>query len=160
MKTCTKCGESKELEEFSKEFKKRDNKYVYRAQCKACRRIYRSQEERKEAQRTRAREQWRDNEAYRRKRMNEHNVFKYGITLDEKEQMLAAQGGCDICGTIVPGGRGWHVDHDHSCCPGDRSCGKCVRGILCANCNLGIGYFEDSPEFLAAAIGYLERYKT
>lgn len=34
------------------------------------------------------------------------------------------------------------IDHDHKCCPGHRSCGSCVRGIVCRSCNLlyGKGY--------------------
>ena len=35
-----------------------------------------------------------------------------------------------------------YVDHDHGCCPGESSCGHCVRGVLCVRCNLIIGAFE------------------
>lgn len=47
------------------------------------------------------------------------------------------------------------VDHDHRCCPGKTSCGKCVRGLLCARCNSAIGLFDDDPAILLAAIEYL-----
>lgn len=48
------------------------------------------------------------------------------------------------------------VDHDHSCCPGRRSCGKCVRGVLCHRCNQGLGLFRDNPAYLEAAADYLK----
>jgi len=40
------------------------------------------------------------------------------------------------------------IDHDHSCCPGQRSCGKCVRGVLCTRHNTYLGYLEN--DFLFA----------
>ena len=69
-----------------------------------------------------------------------------------------AQGNaCAICGTQDPGKRGWHIDHDHSCCPGKTSCGLCVRGLLCSRCNIGLGFFLDNINALRAAEAYLER---
>lgn len=49
------------------------------------------------------------------------------------------------------------VDHDHSCCPGGTSCGRCVRGILCRKCNVAIGYLNDDPALAKAVSDYLER---
>jgi len=78
---------------------------------------------------------------------------KYKITLAKFEQMLAAQAGvCACCGKVAAGQ--WCVDHDHSCCPGIRTCGKCVRGILCNGCNVALAWHE-SHALEAAA--YLER---
>lgn len=86
---------------------------------------------------------------------------RYGMTRAEVEVMLAEQGGCAICGTADPTAhsnyrRGWHVDHDHSCCGPDRSCAKCVRGILCASCNKMIGLARDDVLLLQSAIRYLQ----
>lgn len=82
----------------------------------------------------------------------------YGITVERYYEMLEAQGGaCAICQITEPGGpyRKWHVDHDHNCCPGEKSCGTCVRGLLCVKCNTGIGMLGDSVATIARALEYL-----
>jgi hypothetical protein len=77
-------------------------------------------------------------------------VKSYGITLDDKRQMLIQQGGkCAICGNKLSAyGRGSAVDHCHD--TGN------IRGVLCANCNKGLGCFKDDVSRLANAIQYLE----
>lgn len=83
---------------------------------------------------------------------------RYGMTLAERDAMLAVQGGgCAICQTTEPGGRGdWCTDHDHACCPTkSKSCGKCIRGILCFSCNVMLGCAKDNPMTLATAVEYL-----
>lgn len=60
---------------------------------------------------------------------------------------------CDICGDATE----LHVDHDHKCCPGKYSCGQCVCGFLCNNCNNGLGRFKDDPNRLRKAAEYIER---
>lgn len=83
----------------------------------------------------------------------------YGMTPEQYEQRVAEQaGGCAICGGSNASGRRLHVDHDHTCCPGLGSCGKCIRGLLCSRCNTGIGQFRESPRILLAAIDYLQKY--
>jgi hypothetical protein len=81
----------------------------------------------------------------------------YGVTVDQYNEMLAEQGGgCAICGVSEsPDGSSLAVDHDHACCPGRKSCGQCVRGLLCRPCNQGLGNFLDRPELLAGAAEYL-----
>lgn len=103
-----------------------------------------------------AQKRWRDGGGSQRVRL-----AMYGLTPESFEALLAKQGGgCAVCGTRTPGfkNKGWHVDHDHRCCPGTKnSCGECVRGILCGPCNVGLGHFGDSVERLQAAISYLAR---
>jgi|JI10StandDraft_1071094.scaffolds.fasta_scaffold22167_6 hypothetical protein len=84
--------------------------------------------------------------------------YKYGVTLEWFERKLEEQGGrCACCGTVDAGGPSgvFHIDHDHSCCPGKRSCGKCLRGLLCNRCNWLLGHAKDDVATLRAAIDYL-----
>ena len=87
---------------------------------------------------------------------------KYGLTQDQYDEILAAQGGvCAICkspethkyrGVVIQ----MPVDHDHACCDTNKkTCGECRRGIICHDCNAGIGYFNDDVERMQAAIEYL-----
>lgn len=70
----------------------------------------------------------------------------YGITPERIAALEeAAAGRCAICGTTPDKPLG--IDHDHTT-------GQ-VRGMLCGLCNLGLGYFKDSSDRLAAAITYL-----
>lgn len=73
---------------------------------------------------------------------------RYGLTIDERAALVRA--GCFICGSH----ENLEIDHDHTCCS-IRSCGKCIRGVLCGNHNRGIGHFYDDPEMLEAAAAYL-----
>lgn len=72
---------------------------------------------------------------------------KYGITQSDFVAMLLEQDGlCAVChGEPLQGVL--HVDHDHAT-------GK-VRGLLCENCNRGLGLFQDNPHLLANAASYL-----
>lgn len=90
--------------------------------------------------------------------------YRYNLSGADYLKLLASQGGvCAICG-IKPGARRLAVDHDHACCPGRRSCGRCVRGLLCKRCNyylLGLICKEGSKGktyavmVLSRAISYL-----
>jgi hypothetical protein len=82
----------------------------------------------------------------------------YGLSPEAYEGLLMDQdGGCAICGRL--NSRGTHkslsIDHDHSCCPGPGSCGDCVRGLLCDDCNLAIGFLQDDPELAKRVSLYL-----
>lgn len=80
---------------------------------------------------------------------------QHGMT-DEEFVTFMNEAECAVCGSPDPQGAGWHVDHDHSCCPGRFSCGKCIRGILCGKCNMGIGLLGDTVAGLKAALEYME----
>ena len=111
--------------------------------------------EKRKARRARTRTQ----DALRTKLWRQANLdyeFKpYGLTATQYESMHAAQSGlCAICqkpetkrhnksGEICR----LAVDHDHD--------SNEVRGLLCAACNIALGYFDDDPDRLAAARDYL-----
>lgn len=84
-------------------------------------------------------------------RLNRESHFRryFGITVDQYEAMLSAQGGvCAICGGTNRDGRNLAVDHDHA--TGD------IRGLLCGSCNPSLGKMKDSPELLRKAALYIE----
>lgn len=84
---------------------------------------------------------------------------KYGITLDYFESLLKKQRGrCAGCGTKKFTKRPC-ADHDHKCCSGKKSCGKCVRGLLCPGCNGALGLVKDDIKVLRQLIKYLLRWK-
>jgi hypothetical protein len=83
----------------------------------------------------------------------------YSLTADDLDALLAAQGGvCAVCNQHDRSGKRLAIDHDHACCRGWRSCGKCVRGALCSRCNSGLGRMKDSPARLRAAAAYLDAW--
>jgi hypothetical protein len=131
MKRCIKCALEKDLSEFRAHPQTKDKLQSW---CKACTQVV-VDANRKRCPRT--------SFHYQIKR-------KYGITIDDYERMLEDQGGgCAICGETNPlkGKNYLCVDHCHTT-------GK-VRGILCHDCNTGLGKFKDSEEFLRTAINYL-----
>lgn len=157
MKKCIKCEARKPVGDFLLSYNKQREKYYRRGVCKDCRSAaakanYASKDRQNDAKRSR----YQTDPEYRRRQLSQQHKARHGITLDEKEAMLAAQGGrCAACPATAPGGHGWATDHNHACCPGTRSCGRCIRGILCNNCNLALGHVADSVERLQGLINYL-----
>lgn len=82
---------------------------------------------------------------------------RFGITRQEYAEMFHAQNGaCAICSqpeTATRNGRikALAVDHDHT--SGE------VRGLLCADCNTGIGKLKESRDIMVSAIRYLDKHK-
>jgi hypothetical protein len=87
----------------------------------------------------------------RRRTHRERWLKKYDLTVEQYEAMAERQSGrCAICGGSEPktnGGLHWCVDHDHAT-------GK-VRGLLCHDCNIGLGKFRDETSLLLRAADYL-----
>lgn len=91
---------------------------------------------------------------------------KFGISLDTYNEMLEQQGGvCAICkqeevmvDKRTNQVRRLAVDHDHTCCPSDKSCGKCVRGLLCHKCNTFLGHYELLKTLVPTFDMYLQRH--
>jgi hypothetical protein len=92
-----------------------------------------------------------------------YKFVRFGITEEQFDQLLEAQGyACGICREPFKEGQRICIDHDHSCCPVPpsgltRSCGQCIRGLLCVRCNTWLGWLEKYGElvnaYLAAAEG-------
>jgi hypothetical protein len=98
-----------------------------------------------------------DNKDSRRRANRKTTASRYGLTVDQYEEMYEAQGGkCAICEQAETslGNNGeikmLAIDHDHET-------GK-VRGLLCNNCNRAIGLLKDDVEVLLNAVAYL-RFK-
>ncbi|MGW3674655.1 endonuclease VII domain-containing protein [Streptomyces sp. NPDC005166] len=138
MKVCNKCDTTKPLDEFPVHKQCKDGR---RGTCKACVRTYTRGWQRANPEKNRAAQL----------------KYTYGLSAEDYAARLLVQGGgCALCGkTPEANGKDLAVDHEHACCPGTRSCGKCVRGLLCDPCNRGLGCFADSPDRLRAAAAYL-----
>jgi hypothetical protein len=77
---------------------------------------------------------------------------RYGITIEEYNDLFLKQGGkCAICSKHQSEFKiALAVDHNHET--------KEIRGLLCFNCNMGIGRLQDSIELLKQAIVYLKSF--
>lgn len=143
MKKCCKCNQFKPLSDFGKNKPTKDG---LNKRCKPCH---------KEA----------SNKSYKRdiethkKRMRLQGIRMYWPDLSLKdaikayEDLKASQNNtCPIClNNLDASEKRAHIDHDHKT-------GQ-VRGILCNNCNRGIGYLKDNTESLDRAKAYLLKFK-
>jgi len=79
----------------------------------------------------------------------------FSLSTDEVVELLG-RGKCDACGET----NRLCIDHDHSCCNKNGSCGKCVRGLLCTWCNATLGHAKDDVSRLEKLIEYLRQTGT
>jgi hypothetical protein len=86
----------------------------------------------------------RESKESRKKSQRKSRLANYGLTQEDFDRLLEAQGhACGMCHTPFEEGQLIHVDHDHDCCKvKNRSCGKCVRGLLCHSCNVSLDHIE------------------
>lgn len=137
MKTCTGCGETKPLNQFWPDRRRRG----VGPRCKPCKSAYARRWRR--ANPHKAHERYWSNPQGERER---HLIRKYGVTLAAYDRMFAEQGGkCAVCAKTQT--RAFDVDHDHKT--------GVVRGLLCTNCNRMIGHAGDSANNLERAADYL-----
>jgi len=134
MNPCRKCGSAER------------NKW---GQCVACRKAWYRQNS--EEVNKKSKEWANTHQATAEETRERSRLKKYGLTVEQHQQLLAEQNGlCRIC--EEPFGRFIHIDHDHGT-------GR-VRGLLCHKCNVGLGHFRDDPQLLRAAAEYIEQQPT
>lgn len=157
MKQCVKCGETKVLSLFNKEKRGKDG---LRRECKQCRRAskrewYHNNKDKVRDYRLKNIEKYRE---YHRKwvkknpdRKLELRInSKYNLSLHDYRTMLQNQKfACAICEIEFDNTQRACVDHCHD--TGE------VRGLLCKNCNSGIGLLGDNEQSLRKALKYVER---
>ena len=146
MKTCKRCNIEKALSDFFTNVKRKDGVSTY---CKPCQLEYQ-------------RNRYNNPEQHKQHKMDRNIYLKnrkdsvrkwylkttYGLTPEEYEKLYdKTNGKCYIC--LESKDYYLHVDHDHET-------GK-IRGLLCNNCNRGLGLFKDSKDSLLRAVKYLDK---
>jgi hypothetical protein len=159
MKRCKKCGAVRPFDDFYLAAGNRDGR---RGECKECslalrKRWYQNNRERsmayvrawQQANPERVKAWRRKNRERRLEKMREiHLRSKFGLTPDEYDRILQAQGGvCALCESSPTQGISLHVDHDHG--TGE------IRGLLCMRCNNALGLFREDPDVLKRAARYV-----
>jgi hypothetical protein len=147
MQICTQCHQEKSIKHFRTQRRKRvkvgeDFDYI-NPMCRDC-----------ENQRNRERYHKGGKDKWAEARKKWSVKYSYGLTGEELDALYEKQNGkCKICTTdLVMVGKNANnivsVDHCHDT-------GK-VRGLLCRQCNAGLGQFRDDPELLKKAVDYLD----
>jgi hypothetical protein len=134
VKICSKCKELKPLSEYYKNIRK-GRRVKEESHCKSC------SSARKKRYRLENKELIR---AQNKRRNPGWDINRYNLLLEQQGNR------CAICKTDKPGLSDWSCDHNHTTLQ--------PRGLLCVQCNAGLGYFKDNPEYLQSAIEYLKHY--
>jgi hypothetical protein len=129
-KKCVKCSDNLSLEKFYSRLNKKSGTKYYQSKCIKCFNVY----------------DYNNDKNFKLKKA-------YGISLQDYNELLTKQNGkCSICGVDNNGyyrkkPRAFAVDHCHTTSK--------IRGLLCSDCNTGIGLLKDNIDLLNNAIKYL-----
>lgn len=143
-KKCPCCGEVKPTTEFAR-YKSQKGKFGFNSYCKVC--------VNKKSKKYSIDNPEKCKRTYRNSRLKK----LYGLTIEDVGIILKNQNyKCAICGqeiSLFGSSKKLtaHVDHDHKT-------GK-IRGLLCQECNIGLGKFRDNTEYLLGALSYLKKNK-
>jgi hypothetical protein len=142
-KVCGKCGEQKDLDLFAKGKGYKDGR---KGTCKQCHTAYMSN-------------YYKNNPDQKKENIRKNSLYggnwqRHHITKERYDELLDLYDGkCHSCKVREAS----NIDHDHGCCNKSRSCGKCVRGVLCNQCNTALGLLYDSKEHILNLLSYVEK---
>lgn len=141
LKLCPKCQSHRDIVKFGIDKSRKDGTSYY---CRDCIRKASTEYRKKNPQVAK-----RYYTAHKSKFLSYYRQRKFGLNEEAYQSRLKAQHNvCAICKKLCTSGRSLAVDHDHKT--------KQIRGLLCGNCNKGLGCFQDSIQNLQEAILYLD----
>ena len=138
---CTKCGLIKPIDSFYGA-PRNPMRHFRRSHCKAC--------DAEKSKKYLTQPGVKERKAEIKRRNNRKRSYNFPPELFDKRFEEQGQV-CAICKSPEAGGRGtFHADHDHQAME--------PRGVLCHNCNVALGNFQDNEEILIAAIEYIRKW--
>ena len=151
-KTCTKCKTEQDVSCFGKDGQKKDGLSPHCRHCRAInsKKYYDNNREKCNKGTVKRYNEIRHTKKFQDQRYAAHAKRTYGITISDYNDMFIEQGGrCAICGRHESEfTRRLLVDHCHKT--------NLIRGLLCYNCNTGLGQFKDSLQLIKNTVKYLE----
>jgi hypothetical protein len=155
LRTCQKCGKEKDYKEFTNV-----KGEVEKKNCSTCREDYLQGLNKKienNKKKKEATEEWKENERLRliekKKRTDKYGkrvderLKRYNLTIEQFEEMLEKRDNkCLICCKV----KKLYIDHCHK--------ENKVRGLLCNECNVGIGMVHDNVNILEGLIKYVKNF--
>ena len=160
VKICSKCGQTKSLDDFYKRTSSKDSLYSWCKECtKKSSKLYQKKNINKvrEAQRNRRKkfiDHKKTESSYWVVETSHKNFARQiGISFEElefwyKKQWMKQQAQCAICGKVFSGDE--HIDHDHKT--------NKLRGLLCGNCNRALGMLKENINTVENLINYIKQF--